>query len=173
MTYYNLGSIVNTHGIRGEVKVKAITDFADERFQKGSQLVIHYQNTYVPVTVTSHRVHKNMHLLTFSDYASINDVEKFKTSELLIANDARPKLAEDEYYYSDIIDATVVGTKNQTLGVIVDIMTTKANDVWTVRLTNGKERLIPVVANTVLTVDADEKIVTIDETIEGLLTDAD
>ena len=40
MKYFNVGKIVNTQGLRGEVRVLSVTDFADERFKKGSQLAL-------------------------------------------------------------------------------------------------------------------------------------
>ncbi|MFT8948935.1 MAG: ribosome maturation factor RimM, partial [Liquorilactobacillus hordei] len=40
MNFYEVGQIINTHGIRGEVKIKIITDFADQRFKKGKTLYL-------------------------------------------------------------------------------------------------------------------------------------
>ena len=40
MTYYNVGKIVNTQGLQGELRVLSVTDFADERFKKKSVLAL-------------------------------------------------------------------------------------------------------------------------------------
>ena len=54
-----VGEIVNTHGIKGEVKVKSNSDFTDVRFQQGEVLEVHPRNgETVELVVTSHRVHK-------------------------------------------------------------------------------------------------------------------
>jgi len=69
--FFNVGTIVNTHGIRGEVKIMAITDFAEERFQKGASLFIDTKQGRVPVTVTSSRLHKNAWLVLFDGVSII------------------------------------------------------------------------------------------------------
>ncbi len=57
---YTVGKVVNTHGIKGELKVVPQTDFPDIRFTKGSRLVLFHpeQHTAVPVVVESAREHK-------------------------------------------------------------------------------------------------------------------
>lgn len=61
--YFKVGTVVNTHGIRGEVKILAITDFADERFKKGAELQVEIKDGFVPFKVQSSRLHKNMWLV--------------------------------------------------------------------------------------------------------------
>lgn len=56
--FFNVGKIVNTHGIHGELKVLPLTDFPEERFAKGSKLVIDTGEGHLPVTVESARLHK-------------------------------------------------------------------------------------------------------------------
>lgn len=57
---YTIGKIVNTHGLLGELRIFPETDFADERFANGSQLVFvdPKTNVQIPVTVNSAREHK-------------------------------------------------------------------------------------------------------------------
>ena len=68
--WYKVGKIVNTHGIRGEVRVVSSTDFPEERYQKGSTLYIFKKDAKDPVEVivASSRQHKNFYLLTFECY---------------------------------------------------------------------------------------------------------
>ncbi|MBM9832520.1 ribosome maturation factor RimM, partial [Enterococcus faecalis] len=40
MNYFNVGKIVNTQGLQGELRVLSVTDFAEDRFKKGSKLSI-------------------------------------------------------------------------------------------------------------------------------------
>ena len=67
--YLNVGKIVNTHGIRGEVRVISQTDFALERYQPGKTLVLFRENQ-APLTLTidTYRRHKNFDLLSFEGY---------------------------------------------------------------------------------------------------------
>ena len=102
--YYQVGKIVNTHGIRGEVRVIATTDFTEERFKKGTHLAVEMPNGLTPVTVSAIRQHKQFYLLQFEGLGNINDVELFKGHNLKIAASERDdQLEDDEYYYGDII----------------------------------------------------------------------
>ncbi|MDN8760555.1 ribosome maturation factor RimM, partial [Staphylococcus aureus] len=56
-----VGQIVNTHGIKGEVKVKSNSDFTETRFQPGEVLTVKHNNNEIQLTVTSYRVHKGFH----------------------------------------------------------------------------------------------------------------
>ena len=80
MTYYNVGKIVNTQGLQGELRVLSVTDFADERFKKKSVLALFddKDNYIMDVEVASHRKHKNFDIVKFKGLYHINDVEKYK-----------------------------------------------------------------------------------------------
>ena len=73
-----VGKIVNTHSLRGEVKVISSTDFEEERFKIGSKLLITRGNQVIEeVVVESYRSHKNSLLVKFEGIDSINEAEKF------------------------------------------------------------------------------------------------
>lgn len=166
--YFKVGTIVNTHGIRGEVKILAITDFADERFKKGAELQVETKDGFVPFKVKSSRLHKNMWLVLFEGVNNINDIEKYKTHDVYVYGDARETLGGDEYYYDEIIDSRVFDLDGNDIGVVSEIMTTGANDVWVVQRPGQKDALIPMIDDVVKNVDVDNKRITIDA-LEGLL----
>ena len=107
---YRVGKIVNTHGVRGEVRIISTTDFVDERYAEGSRLFIDHPSLAqkLEVIVKSHRTHKNFDLLTFEGFDSIDSVEKFKGGSLLVAAEDLQELPEGEYYYHEIIGCNVV-----------------------------------------------------------------
>ncbi|MEW9697747.1 ribosome maturation factor RimM [Paenibacillus sp. SI8] len=165
---FTIGRIVNTHGIRGELKIVSETDFP-ERFDKGSELVIvDSQNKQTPVTITSSRLHKNMYIVQFAQFANINDVEKYKGSLLKVEGKYQEALAEGEYYYHEIIGCKVVTDEGQELGIVSEVLTPGANDVWVVSLPKGKQLLLPVIDDVVLDVDVAGKTIRI-HLMEGLL----
>ncbi len=168
-TYYNVGKIVNTHGINGEVRVISITDFPEQRYRKGSVLYLFLKDHDEPlqVTVQSWRQHKNFDLLKFEGYTSINEVEKFKGGILKVSADQLEELGEDEYYYHEIIGCTVKDANGKTYGKITEILSPGANDVWVVKDSGRKEYYIPYIEDVVKKVDIDEKTVLI-EPMEGL-----
>ena len=66
MEYVRVGNIVNTFGLKGELKVRSHTDFDDIRFRVTQQLYIRYQNVFEPVVIKTYRVHKGFILISFS-----------------------------------------------------------------------------------------------------------
>ncbi|GEN55758.1 ribosome maturation factor RimM [Halolactibacillus alkaliphilus] len=172
-TYFNVGKIVNTHGIKGEVKVVRITDFED-RFKPGQSLFLFQKNALKPliVTVKSHRMHKGFDMLMFEEYSNINEVEPLKESILKITADYQTPLDEHEYYYHEILGCNVETTTGKKLGEIKEILSPGANDVWVVKQAGQKDLLIPYIEDVVKVVDVEQKRVTI-EPMEGLLPDED
>nr|WP_163971203.1 ribosome maturation factor RimM [Oceanobacillus halotolerans] len=165
---FNIGKIVNTHGVRGEVKVLRITDFED-RFNVGNTMYIAKDKDQpIPVEVVSHRIHKGFDLLQFKGIENINDVESFKGAFLKVAEDQLNELEEDAYYYHEIIGSAVYLTNGEELGTIKEILSPGANDVWVVNRKEGKDVLIPYIEDVVKEVDVTNQKVVI-EPMEGLL----
>ena len=131
-----IGKIVNTHGIKGELKVYPNTDFIDERFKKGNTLYIEYNNQEIKVTTKSYRVHKGMVLVLFEGYEDINLVEKFKQTNLIAEID-HDLLNEGEYYYADIIGCKVIDDKYGEIGFIESVMETKAHSILVIKTKKG------------------------------------
>jgi 16S rRNA processing protein RimM len=169
--WFNVGKIVNTHGIKGEVRVISRTDFAEERYKKGNTLHLFLPKEKEPieVIVKAHRQHKNFDLLTFEGYEDINKVEKLRDGILKINESQLGELEENEYYFHEIIGCTVSTTEGEEVGKITEILTPGANDVWVVKGQRGKEYYIPYIEHVVLRVDVKEKTVVIDP-LEGLLS---
>jgi len=169
--WFNVGKIVNTHGIKGEVRVVSKTDFADERYKSGNHLYLFMPDTKDPLklTVETHRKHKSFDLLTFVGYPNVNDVEPMKGGTLKITAEQQGALEENEFYFHEIIGCLVYTTKGEEIGKIREILTPGANDVWVVKGKDGKDVLIPYIEEIVKKVDVKEKIVLI-EPMEGLLS---
>lgn len=165
---YLIGKIINTHGIRGEVKVKQITDFI-ERFSVGATIyAVDPAGEVTPLEVASFRQHKNHILLRFTGFSTLESVESFRGSDLKIKHEQLTELEADEYYYHEIIGCTVKTTEGEKIGKVDAILSPGANDVWVVKNTVGKEYLIPYIADVVKHVDVENKQVII-ELMEGLL----
>jgi 16S rRNA processing protein RimM len=167
--YFRVGRLVNTHGLRGEVKVLSTTDFPEVRFAKGSLLYLFHPTLAqpLPLTVKSRRTYKDMEILSFEGYDSINDVEKYKGGELKIAEDQLQELEEGEYYIHQLIGCQVVTDEGEELGEIVDVLQPGANDVWVVKGKRG-EILLPYIDDCIKEVDVENKRV-VCHLMEGLL----
>lgn len=163
---FNIGKIVNTHGIKGEVKVVRITDFG-ERFTPGETLFAVTNSALEELEIDAHRVHKGFDLVQFKGYESINDVERFKNVLLQIHISQLTDLEEDAYYYYEIIGCTVYTDTKEKIGVVKEILAPGANDVWVVEASEGKDILIPYIADVVQTVNTEKKEIIITP-MEGL-----
>ncbi|TWT12032.1 ribosome maturation factor RimM [Streptococcus sp. sy004] len=168
MNYFNVGKIVNTQGLQGELRVLSVTDFADERFKKGSQLALFDANDHLVKTVeiASHRKHKNFDIIKFKDHYHINEVEKYKEHFLKIAEEDLTDLEDDEFYYHEIIGLEVYEQDNY-IGEIKEILQPGANDVWVVKRQGKRDLLLPYIPSVVLDVDLASGRVAV-ELLEGL-----
>ena len=164
-----VGKIVNTHSLKGEVKVISSTDFEEQRFEKGTELLITRGNQVVKeVTVESYRTHKNNLLVKFVGIDSIGEAEKLKNLQIKIDSDNIGELEENEFYFHEIIGCEVFDENGKSLGEISEILTPGANDVWVIKSQNGKEILIPYIEDVVKKIDVENKKIDI-EVMEGLI----
>ncbi|EGF87213.1 ribosome maturation factor RimM [Gemella haemolysans] len=164
-----VGKIVNTHSLKGEVKVISSTDFEEQRFEKGTELLITRGNQVVKeVTVESYRTHKNNLLVKFVGIDSIEEAEKLKNLQIKIDSDNIGELEENEFYFHEIIGCEVFDENGKSLGEISEILTPGANDVWVIKSQNGKEILIPYIEDIVKKIDVENKKIDI-EVMEGLI----
>ena len=164
-----VGKIVNTHSLKGEVKVISSTDFEEQRFEKGTELLITRGNQVVKeVTVESYRTHKNNLLVKFVGIDSIEEAEKLKNLQIKIDSDNIGELEENEFYFHEIIGCEVLDENGKSLGEISEILTPGANDVWVIKSQNGKEILIPYIEDVVKKIDVENKKIDI-EVMEGLI----
>ncbi|NGM81317.1 ribosome maturation factor RimM [Paenibacillus sp. 7124] len=172
-TLLTVGKLVNTHGIRGEIKVLSRTDFPEVRFAPGSKLIIIPEDGKgrIEVIVEAAREHKGMYIVKLKGFSDINQIEKYKGSLIKVTEGERVELPENEYYFHDIIGCEVFTEEegNAPLGVIAEILTPGANDVWVVKRPKGQDILIPVIDDVVLDVDVPNKRVKI-QLMEGLLS---
>ena len=167
--WFNVGKIVNTHGINGEVRVISKTDFPEERYTPGSELTRFEKGKAVEkLVVKSHRKHKNFDLLTFEGYTNVNEVVAWKESILKIDETQLTTLEDGEFYFHEIIGCEVFTEDDQLIGTVKEILTPGANDVWVVQFENKKEVYIPYIPQVVKEIDIQQKTILI-KPMEGLL----
>ncbi|GAA0353461.1 ribosome maturation factor RimM [Alkalibacterium iburiense] len=168
MEYFDVGKVVNTHGIKGEVRVISITNTPEDRYYEGAPLTwFGTDGSKEELTVRSHRVHKNFDLLTFENYYNINQVEKFVGGMLRISEDYLLELPDNTFYIHEVIGSRVIDDTGEEVGKVKEILSPGANDVWVIQRQNKKDLLIPYIESVVLDVDLENKVVTI-HIMEGL-----
>lgn len=117
MEYVCIGKLVNTHGIKGEVKLLSNFEYKDKAFVVGMNFYIGEDKE--KVTVNSYRHHKVFDMVTFKEYNYINDVLKFKNKLVYVL---KPELALDN---NSILDREYIGMNAYYEGVLVG----KVNDI--------------------------------------------
>lgn len=160
-----VGVIVNTHGLKGTVKVKSFTDFKSIRYQQGATLYIVFRDEHIPVTVDTFRTVKGLDYLDFEEFNDINQCEQYKGCNLVISEDQLHKLDDDEYYFDELIGMDVVC--EEFTGTVVDVREVPRGELLVVQSTD-KQHLIPFQKEFVEHVDKDKRIITL-IAWEGLL----
>lgn len=168
--YLTIGIIANTHGIRGELKVVAKTDYPEKRYAKKAKMFLFPVDGSAPmeVEVEKARDHKNVYIVKFTAFNNINEVEKYKGSLLKVNASDQVAAEPNSYYFHEIIGCTVTDEEVGELGKVIDILTPGANDVWVVKRPKGQELLIPYIEQVVLDVNVAEKAIRV-RLMEGLL----
>lgn len=151
--FFRIGVITSTHGLKGEVKVFPTTDDVN-RFKKLKKCILRTPKGDIEVEKNSCKFFKNMVILSFKEFKDINEIEKYKNCELYVSREDAMPLDDDEFYIADIIGMEV-WEEDKKLGELEDVLQTGANDVFSVRLLDGKELLIPVIKQCVLDIDYD------------------
>lgn len=137
-----VGVIASTHGVRGEVKVFPTTD-DPSRFKQLKEVILDTGKEHLPLEIQQVKFFKNMVILKFKGYDNINDIEKYKSKDLLIPRDQAVELEPDEYFITDLIGLEVRTEDGEILGTMKDVLETGANDVYVVQMKDGKELLLP------------------------------
>ncbi|PAY13041.1 MULTISPECIES: ribosome maturation factor RimM [Bacillus] len=168
--WFNVGKIVNTHGIKGEVRVISKTDFAEERYKPGNTLYLFIDGRQEPieVTVNTYRLHKQFHLLQFKERQSLNEVEELKNAIIKVPEEDLGELNEGEFYFHEIIGCEVFTEEGELIGKVKEILTPGANDVWVIGRKGKKDALIPYIESVVKQIDVSEKKIEI-QLMEGLI----
>lgn len=149
--YLAVGHVMGAHGVRGEIKIKSLTDFP-ERFAPGARVFVEGETFQREIVST--RAHKGALLIKFAGLSDRNAVEALKGKYLLVARENAMPLDEDEYYEDELVGLRVESVEGEYLGILAEIIWTGANEVYIVRGDQG-EVLIPAIADVVQEVDLD------------------
>jgi len=151
---FRVGVISSTHGVRGEVKVFPTTD-DPQRFRRLKEVTLDTGRERLSLKIQNVKFFKNMVILKFEGYDNINDIERYRGQELWIRRDQAVDLKKDEYFIADLVRMNVTEEDGRVLGTLTDVIQTGANDVYVVKMENGKEILLPAIRQCILHVDVE------------------
>ncbi|WP_369881107.1 ribosome maturation factor RimM [Anaerosalibacter bizertensis] len=166
MDYIQVGKIINTQGIKGEVKIYPLTDDIS-RFDELEKVYIGEEK--VLVYIEKNWSKKEFVILKFVGYDDINEVLKFKNEYLYIEEKDKIKLEEDSYFIFDIVGCNVLDINGNRIGIVTQVITNTGNDIYIIKSEdNSKNYLVPAVKQFIKKVDIENKEIII-EPIEGLI----
>ena len=161
-----IGQVVALFGIRGELKVRLLTDIPD-RFAELETIYVGANHTSYPIQ--SVRPYKGeMIILKLSGIDDANAAETLRNQDLSIPLSELATLPPDSYYQHDILGLRVLTLDGQEIGQIVDIIVTGSNDVYTVKQPDGPLVLIPAIKDVIKQIDLIRRTMYIDP-LPGLL----
>ncbi len=163
--YFEIGRIVNTQGIKGDVRVVPMTD-DHTRFELLDFVYVQMRNELKKLHIEHVWYHKQFVILKFKEIGDMTEAEKYKNCLIKITPELALPLSENEFYIRDLLGLLVVTDEGEELGLLDDIIETGANDVYVVN-TGGKELLIPAIKQCILKVDLENKKMTV-KLLEGL-----
>lgn len=167
--YLELGQIVSTHGIKGEVRFDPWCDSPD--FVKKFKTLYFDASGESCVTVISARPHGNIVILMLDGVTTVDEARALRGTVLYMKrSDAR--LPKDTWFIQELIGCSVVDADTgKVYGEITDVTSTGANDVYSIKTPSG-EVLFPAVKEFIESTDVEEGIVKI-RPIKGIFSDED
>ena len=164
MEYILIGKIINTHGVKGELKIDVYTDFIDERFKKDSKIYIGEKHD--EVIVNEYRMHNGFMLLSLKDFDDINLILKYKNMNIYKSSDDIKPLT-DGFYFRDLKDLDVY-SENEKVGVVLYCESGISSNFIRVLTNDNREVLVPILKNFILNVDLKNNRINVIK-MEGLL----
>lgn len=162
-----VGIISSTHGVRGEVKVFPTTDDV-KRFRRLKEVILDTGKETLMLEIEGVKFFKQFAILKFKGYDSIDDIERYRGKSLYVTRENAVKLKKDEYFIADLLGITVFNEDGGELGILQDVIETGANDVYQIKMTDGRELLLPAIRQCVLDVDVEAGFMKV-HVLDGLL----
>ncbi|MEG0826076.1 MAG: ribosome maturation factor RimM [Bacilli bacterium] len=163
MNYIYIGEIVNTHGLKGEVRIISDFKYKSKVFIKG--MAVYVGKNKESLIINSYRIHKTFDMVTFVDFLNINDVLIFKGEKVYINKE---DINIDGYFDEDLINLDVYGN-NLYIGKVITILKGVKNDNLVIK-NNNIQNIIPNIKEFVKNVDLENKRIDIN-LIEGLINE--
>ncbi|MBQ4293164.1 MAG: 16S rRNA processing protein RimM [Lachnospiraceae bacterium] len=160
MDAFRIGVVIKTHGLKGEVKVFPTTG-EPKRFRGLKEVQVRTGDREEVFPVDHVRFFKNQIILKLKGIDRIEEAERLRKAELFVSREAAIPLGQNEYYVPELLDMKVFTEDEELLGVITEVLTGRANDVYVVTSEDGHELLLPAIRQCILNVDTEERKMTV------------
>ena len=164
--YLELGQIVNTKGLKGEVKINSFTE-DNTKFERISKVFIKRKETLKEYEIEKVGYNKNQVIIKFKNINTVEEAETLRNSYIVVDREIFGELPEGVYYIADLIGLEVYTENNEYLGKVDDIFNTGSNDIYVVKDDLGKQKLLPGIDEVIKKIDLEEGKIIVN-LIEGL-----
>lgn len=161
--YLLIGEVLRPQGVRGQVKVRPDTD-DPARFLQLETVYLKKGNTYEPCVIEDAEARADGFVYCRLNAAQTrDDAEKQRGWMLYVDRAHAVELEEGQYFISDLLDCRVLDQQGKELGILTDVLQPGANDVYQIKLKNGKTMLLPVLPFVIREVRIREGMIIVDE----------
>ena len=169
MEYLKLGTIIDSFGLDGTLKIYSTTNMGAKRYQKGSKVFLHEVDSeeYFEYKVLTYRHNGLFDFVKLENIDTKEDAFAKKGQEVCVEKN-RSDLKENEYFYSDLKGCEIVNKSGEKLGIVKEIEEFPAQLTLRVGRSNKPDFFVPFIEQFILEVDIENKRIKI-EVIEGLL----
>ena len=165
--YFEVGQIVNTFGIKGQVKVKPFTDDL-ERFEELKSVLVEKGKELIEMQIEEVKYQQTVVLLKLKGIEDMNMAEKLKGCYLKIKREDARKLPNDTYFIADLIGLNVYTEDGILLGKVDDIYNYKRYDIYVIKDELGKQILLPAIKDVIKHIDIENEKITV-HLLNGLI----
>lgn len=163
--YFEIGLVSNTHGLKGEIKVRPYTE-SMKRFEELSKIYIESNNVKTEYEIEKVRYQKDVILLKLKGIDIIEDAENLKNHIISIPREEGKTLSENEFFIADLIGCEVY--ESELIGTVVDVFSTGGSDVYVIKREKQNDLLLPAIASVIKNIDVKAKRIDV-EIPRGLL----
>ena len=153
--YFEIGHIDNTHGLKGEMKVRNYSN-NPKRFEELKSVLIEKNGTYYDYQIESVRYQKDIVLLKFKGIDTIEEAEKLKGNYIYIKREDAQALNDGEHYVADLLGSEVY-EDDVLVGTLENIFTAGAADVYVIKRKGKDDLLLPALKTVILETDVENK----------------
>jgi 16S rRNA processing protein RimM len=162
--YLVIGFLRRPHGVYGEIVMDLHTDFP-ERLKRGKKVLVGEEHKLL--VLEGIRAHQKGVLVKFNGIENSEEAGKLRNTWVYIKASEAPPLPDGQIYQYELFGFQVVDENDNSLGELVEIIETGANDVYVVRSESGKEILLPAIPSVILDLDAGRRLMRV-HLLEGL-----
>lgn len=164
---FEIGQIVNTFGIKGQVKIVPFTDDIT-RFDELKEIYVEKKNELKLFQIEQVNYKKNMVILKLKGIETVEEAEKLRNCYLKIDRKDAKKLPKDTYFIVDLLGLDVYTDEGKLLGKVDDIYNAGSSDIYVVKDELGKQILLPAIKDVLKEVDLENQKIIV-HLIKGLV----